>query len=301
MSGGSRISFGIRQMALGAFYFSLMGLLVRMVGQRIPNQEVVLVRGLLTLVFTWFLLRRAGVDPWGNRKRGLVMRGFLGFAALSCFYYSLVHLPLAEATLLQYMNPLWAAVLAAGLLQERMTRREIGLVLASLCGVVLVARPEFLFGGASPGYDPLAVVVGVTGGALAGAAYVGVRELSRTEHPLVIVFYFPLVTIPAALPGALAALVWPTPLEWLLLLGVGITAQLGQIHITRGLREERAGRATAVGYLQVVFAGILGVVFLGELPGAWALAGSAVILGATLLLSLERERVLPPPPPAAAR
>jgi drug/metabolite transporter (DMT)-like permease len=275
-------------MALGAFFFSLMSLFVQLVGQRVPSQEVVLVRGLLTLAFTWVLIRRAGVAPLGNRRGALFVRGFLGFAALSCFYYAIVHLPLAEATILQYMNPIWAALLAGAVLAERLGRREVVLVVLSLVGVIVIARPGALLGAPEATLDLFAVGVGLLGAMLSGAAYVGVRELSRTEHPLVIVFYFPLVTVPAALPGALANLVLPTPREWLLLLGVGITAQVGQIYITRGLKREPAGRATAMGYLQVVFAALWGLAFFGEIPDAWTLGGSALILACALALAMER-------------
>jgi drug/metabolite transporter (DMT)-like permease len=286
----------MRQMVLGAFYFSLMSLAVKLVGHRIPNQEVVLVRGVLTLGFTYLLLRRASVPPLGFRRRGLVARGFLGYGALSCFYFALVHLPLAEATVLQYTNPLWAALLASLYLGERIGRREVTLLALGLGGVLVIARPSFLFGGTAAGLDPLAVAAGLAGALLSGAAYVGVRDLARTEHPLVIVFYFPLVTIPAALPAALANFVWPTPGEWLLLLGIGIAAQLGQVSITRGLKAEPAGRATAIGYLQVVFAGTWGLLFFGDLPDLWSFAGAAVILLCTLALALERGR----PAPASA-
>jgi drug/metabolite transporter (DMT)-like permease len=281
-----RVSGGMVDMALGAFFFSLMSLFVKLVGQGVPTMQVVLVRGLLTLAFTWILIRRLPVHPLGNRRVGLFFRGFLGFAALSCFYYAVVHLPLAEATVLQYMNPVWAAFLAAAVLAERIGRREVALVVVALGGVVLIARPTFLFGGPSPPLDMFAVSLGLLGAALSGAAYVGVRELSRTEHPLVIVLYFPLVTVPASLPFAVMNLVWPTPREWLLLLGVGITAQVGQIYITRGLRREPAGRATAMGYLQVVFATLWGLLFFAEFPDRWAIAGSLTILGCTLALAL---------------
>jgi len=283
-----RVSGGMVDMALGAFFFSLMSLFVKLVGQGVPTMQVVLVRGLLTLGFTWVLIRRLPVHPLGNRRMGLFFRGFLGFAALSCFYYAVVHLPLAEATVLQYMNPVWAAFLAAAVLAERIGRREVALVVVALGGVILIARPTFLFGGPSPPLDVFAVSLGLLGAALSGAAYVGVRELSRTEHPLVIVLYFPLVTVPASLPFAMANLVWPSPREWLLLLGVGITAQVGQIYITRGLRREPAGRATAMGYLQVVFATLWGLLFFAEFPDRWAIAGSLTILGCTLVLALDR-------------
>ncbi|HUE96971.1 MAG TPA: DMT family transporter [Longimicrobiaceae bacterium] len=282
----------MRAMVIGAFYFSLMTLFVKLVGQRVPNQEIVLVRGALTLVFSYALLRRAGVHPLGNRRGLLVLRGFLGFAALSFMYYALVHLPLAEATVLQYTNPLWAALLGAIYLTEKLSWREVSYVLGSLFGVLLIARPHFLFGGASAGLDPIAVAAGLAGALCSGAAYVTVRDLSRTEHPLVIIFYFPLVTVAASLPGALANFVPPTSREWILLFGVAVAAQMGQIYITRGIRQEEVGRATAVGYLQVVFAAAWGLLFFSELPDAWTFGGAALILGCTLALAFSRPRIV---------
>ena len=288
------LSPGVRYMVASAFFFSVMSLGVKLVGQRIPTQEVVLVRGVLNAGFTLALLRRAGVRPWGSRPRVLVARGLFGFLALSCLYYGLVHLPLADATVLQYTNPVWTALFAAWLLQERMGRGEIGLVLASLIGVTLIARPSFLFGGGAR-LDLFAVGVVLLGSMFSAAAYVTVRQLARTEDPLVIVFYFTLVSVAGALPGTVVAPVWPTPLEWIFLLLVGITAQGGQVFLTRGLQREPAGKATAIGYLQVVFAGIWGAVFFGELPDGWAIAGSLVILGSTLALARHHRRA-----PAAA-
>ncbi|MDP9348235.1 MAG: DMT family transporter, partial [Gemmatimonadota bacterium] len=107
-----RIAPGLRYMALGAFWFSLMSLLVKVAGQRIPSPQVVLVRGVITLALSYWLVRRAGVSPWGNDRLRLAVRGFLGFVGLSCFYFSLAHLPIAEATVFQYMNPVFTALLA---------------------------------------------------------------------------------------------------------------------------------------------------------------------------------------------
>ena len=278
---------GLRYMALGAFWFSLMSLLVKVAGQRLPSQQIVLVRAVITLALSYFLVRRAGVDIWGKDKRMLVLRGILGFVALSFFYYSLVHLPLAEASIIQYTNPVFTAILAALLLREHMGRWEVGSVLVSLFGVVLVARPGFLFGNASQ-LSPLAVGIALTGALCSAGAYVSIRKL-KAEHPLVIVFYLPLVTLVATIPISAPGLIWPTPLEWLALLGVGLTTQVAQVYMTRGLQMERAGRATAVGYLQVVFAAVWGALFFAEYPDRWSIMGGVLILGSTLLLA-ERGR-----------
>ncbi|HEX8452582.1 MAG TPA: DMT family transporter [Longimicrobium sp.] len=280
---------GVRHMALGAFWFSVMAVLVKTAGRNLPSQEIVLVRGVVTLVLSIAMVLRAGISPWGARERRplLVLRGIFGFAALSFFYTSLVHLPLAEATLIQYTNPVFTAILAAWLLGERMGRREVGCVAASLAGVVLVVRPAALLGGAASVVSPHAALIALAGAMCSAMAYVTIRRI-KGENPLVIVFYFPLVTVPATLPFTLPQWVWPTPLEWLVLAGIGIATQIAQVNMTRGLQLEPAGRATAVAYLQVVFAAVWGVAFFGERLDAWVLAGAGLVLASTVVLARGR-------------
>ena len=85
-------------MLAAAFFFSLMSLQVKLAGQRLHSSEIVFVRSLLSLVFTYVLLKRARVPLWGHRKGPLVLRGLFGFIALSCFFFALTRLPLADAT-----------------------------------------------------------------------------------------------------------------------------------------------------------------------------------------------------------
>src|SRR5688572_5667916 len=161
---------GLRYMAYSAFWFSAMSLLVKIAGARLPSMEIVLVRAVITLMLSYALVRRAKLDPWGNRKGMLLFRGLLGAAALTCFYFSIVHLPLAEATVIQYTNPVFAALLAAALIRERLGVRELAGVAASMAGVALIARPAFLFGGNSP-IDPLHIAIAVAGALFSATAY----------------------------------------------------------------------------------------------------------------------------------
>jgi len=278
---------GAVDMVLAAFCFSVMSLLVKEVGARVPSQEVVFVRAAVSLAVAWVLVRRARPGNWGHRKGLLVVRGLMGFAALSCFFYALVHLPLADATVIQYTNPVWTAWLGWWLLDESLSGGEAALSAAGLLGVVLIARPTVLFGGVAR-LDPLAVAVGVTGALFSAAAYVSVRRLGRTEHPVIIVFYFTLITVPASLPGLLVHAVVPTATEWVLLAGVGVAAVLGQLCLTRGLQREPAGRATAISYVQVVFAATWGVLFFREYPDALSLAGAALVLLSTVVIARRR-------------
>lgn len=272
-------------MAIGAFWFSIMGLLVKIAGRRMASMEIVVFRGVLTLALSWWSLRRAGIAPWGTHRRLLLLRGILGSIGLMCFFYSIVHLPLGEATLIQYMNPVFATLLAAIFLKEHLRVAEIACLALSLTGVLFIARPAALFGAAAAPTNPLHIAIAVTGAFCSGAAYAVVRKMRTSEHSMVIVFYLPLLTLPLALPFAIAEWRWPDGWEWLLLIAVGITTQLAQVSMTRGLQLERTARATTTGYLQVVFAVLWGAVLLGEIPDVWTLAGAVTIIGSTLVLS----------------
>lgn len=279
---------GVAAMLSSAFFFSVMSLLVKEVGTRLPSQEVVFVRALVSMVVAYVLVRRAKPGNWGHRKGLLVVRGLAGFAALSCFFYALIHLPLADATVIQYTNPVFTAWLGWLVLAEALSAGEAVLSVAGLLGVLLIARPTFLFGG-DMRLDPVATGVGLMGAMFSAAAYVSVRKLGRTEHPMIIVFYFTVVTVPASLPGMLlSGAVWPTPAELFFLAGVGFTAVLGQLYLTRGLQLEPAGRATAIGYTQILFATTWGMFFFHEFPDALSLLGAALVLVSVVVLARRR-------------
>ncbi len=274
---------GVRFMLLSALAFSAMTACVKWSSTRIPTAEIVFVRATISLVLSGLLLWRAGV-PWLGENRGLLLvRGLFGFLGLHCVFTAVALLPLAEATVLQYLHPLFTALLAAVVLAEAVGRSLWLGIAVCLAGVLVVMQPGVLVGEGAGGLDPWAVGVAVAGAFFSACAYVVVRRLATREDPLVIVLYFPLVTVPATLPAVLADPVWPVGGEWLALLGVGVFAQIGQVALTHGMRHETAGRATALSYMQVVFAAIFGLALFGERPGLGTVLGSCLIVAGSLL------------------
>jgi len=270
-------------MLLSAVAFSLMTLFVKLAGERLPTQEVVSARAALTLIFSYAALRRAQVPALGSGRPLLWLRGASGFAALSCVYYAVTHLPLAEATVLQYLHPPLTAALAAWFLRERLDRTVIVSLALGLLGVVLVAQPHTLFGGSGDPLPPLAVGAAVGGAVLSSCAYVMLRKLGASEHPLVIVMYFPLVALPASLPALFENAVWPQGVEWLWLLLVGISTQIGQVSLTRALALGAAGRTAVYSYAQVPLAALWGALCFGAWPNAYSTLGALLILGGAVL------------------
>jgi drug/metabolite transporter (DMT)-like permease len=279
---------GVVFMLKAAFGFAVMSLLVKFASRTMPTMQIVLARGCITLVIAGLVLWRGRILPFGTKVGLMLFRGFVGSCALMCFYAAVVHLPLAEATVIHQTAPLFTALLAAWLLREPLEASVLASIALCIVGVMLIARPGLLLGSIAPADFPWQYAfVGLLGAILSAFAYVTVRRLGRSENPLVVVFYFPLVTVPMALPFALQEWVWPDFTGWLLLLGIGISTQYAQVAMTRGLAREAAGRATAVGYLQVAFASLFGAVALGEFPDGWSMLGMAAIVVA-LLAGLRR-------------
>ena len=282
-------------MALSALAFSVMGMLVKLASADLPTGEIVLARALLTLALSYVMVRRAGLSPWGRSRGRLALRGVLGFAALGCYYLALARLPLADATTLHFTHPLLTSLLAWWLLGERVGWAAGLAIACGLGGVVLVVHPGMPL---DSGADPVGVAIALGSALFAALAYVTVRRLARTEHPLVIVFYFPLVATPLAIPWAAADFVWPSATDWLLLAGLGVMTQLGQVFMTHALAIERAGRAMSVGYLQICFAVIWQLAIFGQPPGLGTLLGAALIIAGSLAVSATAGRAARPAPPA---
>jgi drug/metabolite transporter (DMT)-like permease len=280
-------SRGVLFMTLSALGFSIMSVLVKEVSARLPTGEIVLARAVFTLAISYWMLRRANIVPWGTKKAGLVFRGLLGAAALACYFLALAHLPLADATTLHYMQPLLTSVLAWWFLGERVGWAAAFAIACGIGGTLLVVHPGVPLGG---GADPFGVVIALCSAALSSVAYITVRQLAKTEHPLVIVFYFPLIATPLAIPWALYDFVLPSAFDWLLLAGIGISTQVGQVFLTKALVIERASRATAVGYIQICFAVFWQFAVFGQLPALGTVLGAALVIAGTLAVSLTAGR-----------
>lgn len=282
-----RLSSGLLYMIGAAFFFSLMTLFIKLVGQRLPSQEIVLVRSIVTLIYSYLAVRWAQVSPWGQKRGLLLLRGLFGFGAMICFYFALTKLPLADTTAIFFSNPVLTALFAAIFLNEELGVSEVLGALLSFGGILLIAQPTFLFGAQSDSLNLLYVGVTVLGAIFAASGYAVVRNLRTTEHPTVVVLYLPLVATVGSLPTmSFVDMAWPTPYEWLLLIGgVSLMGQIALVLLTEGLNRARTGRAMPMTYLQIVFAAVWGLLFFQEVPDLLTIVGSLLVMGGILVVA----------------
>ena len=277
-----RPSRGLMYMLLSTLGFSAMGVFVKLASADLPTSEIVLARAVVTLVLSYAMIRRAHIPALGTQRGKLLFRGLIGFCGLNGYYAGLALLPLADATVFENTVPLFAALLAWWILKEHIRWPTLVALACGITGVVIIARPT------GQGLDPLGVTVALGGAACFAIAQVTIKQLSHTEHPLVIVMYLPLVGVPLAVPWAARAWVAPTPTLWLLLLAIGITTQIGQVLMTKGLAHESASRASSIGYVQVVLAIVWQVIIFDVVPPWTTLVGAVIALVGTTVVTLTR-------------
>jgi drug/metabolite transporter (DMT)-like permease len=209
----------------------------------------------------------------------------VGAFALICVYYAVTTLPLAEATLLQYMYPVFTAMLGFVVLKESVQLSTVVCILLSISGLVIMIDPGAFNDEASalPWFSVSIALLGAFGSAV---AYILVRHLSPLEDASVIIFYFPLIALPVSITLLGDQFVMPGAESLVLLLLVGIFTQIGQLGLTHAMRSETAGKAAAYSYVQVIFAVLIGWVVFAELPSMWTwIGGGLIIAGALLNLS----------------
>jgi len=278
-------ALGLVLMVVSAAAFALMGAFVKYFLPDAPAQSVVLSRGILMTTLCITMARKRGVPVFGKRPAMLLLRGLLGYAALSCYFYSIQHLPLGDAVLLQYSHPVFVAAVAPFLLHEPTEKGHWAMIFVALAGVALIVGPAGDLRGQA--------LIGLVGSALSGLAYMTVRQLSRSEHPLTILVWFPLATLPGALLGTILAGKAAIPhgaraiAGHLLVFGA---AMVGQFALTEGLARAGAAKATAASMMGPVFGLLFGYLMFGTTPSLWSIAGTALVVGALWRLALARPR-----------
>jgi drug/metabolite transporter (DMT)-like permease len=277
---GDNEPVGLTLMLVSAAAFALMAAFAKKLLPDTPTQAVVLTRGVMMSAVFLAAARWQGAPIVGRQPGLLLLRGLIGYGALSCYFYSVQRLPLGDAVLLQYSHPLFVAMIAPVFLGEPTRRGHAWILLTALAGVALIVHPS--------GEVRVDALVGVGGSMLSGLAYILVRQLSRAEHPMTILIWFPLASIPLSLLATLAAGEAALPRNGSEVAGhllVTLTALVGQVALTFGLARAGAARATAVTLSGPVFGVAFGYALFGTVPTPASLAGMLLVLASLALLA----------------
>ena len=291
-------------MILSAFVFSTMAVCVKYASEHFNSAELVFYRGVIGVVFMAVYARWRRTSLVTQVLPMHIWRSVVGVVALSTWFYSIAHLPLATAMTLNYMSSVWiAAFLVGGALMFAKSGEPIRsqaplvmAILASFAGVVMLLRPSLDQNQAFAG------LIGLLSGLAAAFAYMQVMVLARMGEPETrTVFYFAVGT---AIAGALGmVVVGISPWNWqqaVWLLPIGILASLGQLCMTKSYSmSSNHGGTLMVANLQysgIVFSAIYSLLLFGDRIPLIGWAGMGLIIVSAIAATVLRARAAPNAP-----
>ena len=270
------LSQGVRFMLLATFFFSLMNAAVKLLGH-LPAIEIAFLRSAVSLALAFGIVKFNRIHLPGNNRQALLLRGLFGSSSLVLYFITLQHMPLASAVTLQYLSPIFTAVMGIFMVKEGVKPWQWVFFGISFLGVLMVQ-------GFDNRIEPLYLFLGIGSALFAGLAYNMIRQLKQTEHPLVITFYFPLVSLPITFL-LLAGVSWvmPQSWDWLILVLIGTTAQIAQYFMTRSYQSDELSKVVSLKYIGIVYALVFGYFIFGETFSLEAHLGMLVVLAGVIL------------------
>lgn len=261
--------------------------------------QILFVRMIATYIgcLLYIHFRQVEDAPFGPKdlRWAFILRGVLGFAGVSGLYYPLIYLSVSDVISIQFIAPTVTALIAYIFLKEKFTKWEALGGMVSLGGVMLIAKPEFLFGASEGSHfdnnvetsDPrqriIAVIVLLLGLICGTGSFVTIRYVGHRADAVMMISYFALISIifsffSIVLSPSLSFKVPGTSKQWLLFIVIGVTGFFMQFLMTFGMQYEKASRASSMMYIQIVFGIAWEYLIWHHLPNIWSWVGTFIIL-----------------------
>lgn len=273
---------GILYILISTFAFAWMNLLARYLSDLHPLQ-VVFFRafGTFVILFPYMLYKKVSI--LGTHRAWLTIRGVVGFLSIALFFWVIQRIPLGSAISIRYVAPAFSVLLAVIFLKEKVKIWQwIGLLLA-IVGV-------FVLKGSDMRIDGLSFVLIMVSAVLLGIVFTMLRYLGSKEHFLTIINYF----MVACMLGSLAFLhKWqmPTDNEWIWLGTIGLFGLVGQVFMTKAFQEAETNVIAPFKYMELLYALLLGSIFLEETYAYYALIGmSLIVVGMILNVMIVKKK-----------
>ena len=295
---------GILFIVLSGLSFLVVNFLVKLFGmgteqhlfpnlQKIPAHELVLARSIISFSISSIIIKQKKLPFFGVNKNWLLIRGFAGMIALTLFFETIHHLPIAVASTVQYLAPIFTMIFTMLFLGERILKMQWLFVLVAFIGVTLIGLNALILKTNPVELDFFWLTLGLISAAFSGIAYTAIVKLKATDAPINIVSYFPMLSIPIMTVWCFFDFVMPRGIEWLLLLIIGIFTQIAQMLLTKALHQDSASLITPFQYLGSIYAMLMGYFIFDERLNFLIIIGVGLtlmgVVANTLIKALQRK------------
>nr|WP_262905112.1 DMT family transporter [Tamlana sargassicola] len=238
--------------------------------------QIVFFRSVGSLVFTFGFLFKNKIPVLGNNKKLMIIRGLVGVTSMSLYFMSTKYLPIGTAVTLRYLAPIFASVLAIFILKERIRKWQWLFFAIAFFGVLIIK-------GFDTQINTYGLVLILVAALFSGMVYVVLSKIGKSEHPVVVVNYF--MVISTIVGGVISVFNWTTPtaMELVLLLSLGVFGYFGQVYMTKAFQVASTNQVAPLKYLEVIFTVLFGVFMFSEIYTVWSLLGIALIITGLIL------------------
>lgn len=286
-------------MILSGICFAIVNFFVKLLGpgnvdgfaelQSYPAHELVLARSIVSFAISLFIIKRMKIPVFGNNKKWLIIRSLAGMIALTVFFNTVHHLPLAIAVIVQYLAPIFTIIFAMALLKEKVRLLQWLFIGITFSGVLLISFSKGDPNVAQGEVSMFWIGLGIISAVLSGIAYTAIMKLRTTDVPITIVFYFPMVSIPFMVILCYFDFTMPQGIEWLYLLIIGIFTQLAQITMTKALHQGAASSIIPFQYVGAIYAFLVGYYIFAETLSNTILVGIVLVLSGVIINAFLRK------------
>ena len=293
----------ILSMMLSSASFVAMATMVKLSGSNIPLMQQVFFRNLVMLIFAGIVIHQQGISLRVKpvHRPVLAIRCIFGFLGVICVFYASNHLYLADAQILQKLNPFFVMFWAVTLLKESVNWQRILSIILGFIGAVIVINPtgnlelahidnSAILGGSSFSLI-FPFLVGIASAFFGGTAYAMVGKLAGSIKGMVIIFYFSLFSMICSAFFIPFHWVSPNFESWIYLILIGVFAASGQYFLTKAYLSGKASSVTVFDYTGVILSPLVGMIIFGENLKLTTLIGMAVIIGSGIwAISLNKRK-----------
>lgn len=276
---------GIIFLIMSAFGFAVMSAFIKLSGD-LPAFEKTFFRNLVSLAVAFIIVVKHKDKFFGKKQNQklLIVRSLFGTAGIVFNFYSIDHLILSDANMLNKLSPFFVIIFSAIFLKEKIKTQQIIAVTIAIIGMLFVVKPSFSL-------EIFPALIGILGGVAAAAAYTCIRALGGREKPHTIVFYFSLLSTLIIAPFMIMTYKPMTFIQFIYLICAGIFASIGQFGITLAYKYAPAKEISIFDYTNIVFAAIISFAIFNALPDALSFIGYGIIFIAALYMFMFNKRL----------
>ncbi|WP_417474159.1 DMT family transporter [Leisingera sp.] len=216
-----------------------------------------------------------------------------GWAGITLLFASVAHIPLAEATAISFLNPVFAMLLAIPLLGERVGPWRWGAAAIAMAGALILLRPT------PAGFQPAALLA-LGAAAVMGLELIFIKKLSGREGPLQVLWVNNLLGLLIASCAVLPVWQMPSAAQWAALAALGLVMACAQACFINGMARADASFVAPFSYATLVFAAVYDFAVFGVVPDWVTVLGAAIILVGAAVLAWRETRPRPAGPPPAS-